>query len=206
MKKKQGGNTHKHTHIDENEARVRWRKDKLPMGKHIIGTQCSINWQRSGGISTNHEAMEPQMNKANWIPGYKIDTSLHCAVKIGLIRAWHFISTQPQQPHKLKKKKHTHKRIVHSFHKRIVHSFTFKRIVYFFKNASHTHSPLNASSIHFCKRIVHFFLQKKSRRPFIGPALTSLTHEQNTQITGPDNKKLHIHKINTTNIITRCWP
>ena len=30
-----------------------------------------------------------------------------------------------------KKKKNTHKRIVHSFHKRIAHSFTFKRIVYF---------------------------------------------------------------------------
>ena len=133
------------------------------------------------------------------------------------------MSTQPQQPHKLKKKTtHTHKRIVHSFHKRIVHLFTFKRIVHSFHkthhtfthffnassihliNASHTHSPLNASSIHFCKRIVHFFKKKKSRRPFIGPALTSLTHKHNTQTTRPDNKKLHTHQIKTTNIITQC--
>ena len=145
--KKQGGNTHKHTHWRKWSI-VRWRKDKLPMGKHIIGTQCSINWQWSGGISTNHEAVEPQMNKANWIPGYKIDTSLYCAVKIGLIGAWHFISTQPQHPYKLKKK-HTHKRIVHSFHKRIAHSFTFKRIVYFFKRIAHSFT---------LKRIVHSFL------------------------------------------------
>ena len=39
------------------------------------------------GTFTNHEAVEPQMSKANWIPGYKIDTSLHCAANIGLIGA-----------------------------------------------------------------------------------------------------------------------
>ena len=45
---------------------------------------------------------------------------------------FHIYTTTTDIQTQKKKKKHTHKRIVHSFHKRIVHSFTFKRIVYFF--------------------------------------------------------------------------
>ena len=67
-----------------------------------------------------------------------------------------------------------------------------------FVNASYIHPFINASSILLVKRIVYSFthtrivpsfhkrivhsLKKKPRRPFIGPALMSLTHKQNTQI------------------------
>ena len=83
------------------------------------------------------------------------------------------MSTQPQQPYKLKKK--------HFINASYIHSLLNASSIHLI-NASYIHSPLNAPSIHFCKRIVYSF-KKKSRRPFIGPALMSLTHKHNTRIT-----------------------